>query len=478
MTMQAAKTASSARLAARRRTRQRLGALLLALLFVIGCVAEADARRRRRRRRKRARPSGPEVVLLSVAGPQARRAYRGLYRGLRRRVRLVGRRKFFRAVKKLGVDPTSKGGLAAACDKAGCKFVVRGVVKRARRRRYELTISVTHAATGSSVFEKTYTVRRARRLTRSAIRAARALATAVRDYTPPPPPPPPPPPKPPEPPKPVAKAEPDPATIAKKPDDGDDGDTDKSSKKRDDAMIVARVGVGISTRDLKLVGPSDSDQRKHGGGVFPELTIAAEIYPLVPLTKSFARHIGVWVTFSQALAVSTQPAANLPQDDPGGTARQILGGVLARVPIGPLELRGAVGLGVRDFPLDDNSAVPSMSYRFVDISVGGSIPLGTPLAVFSASFAARPLVGAGQDTANALGELDGGFAFAVGAGFSGRLSFGLMYFARFEFQSYNVDYAGLGGTARPPLPGTFERAAASNAVDRYIRAWAGLGYVF
>ena len=151
MTMQAAKTASSARLAARRRTRQRLGALLLALLFVIGCVAEADARRRRRRRRKRARPSGPEVVLLSVAGAQARRAYRGLYRGLRRRVRLVGRRKFFRAVKKLGVDPTSKGGLAAACDKAGCKFVVRGVVKRARRRRYELTISVTHAATGSSV---------------------------------------------------------------------------------------------------------------------------------------------------------------------------------------------------------------------------------------------------------------------------------------------------------------------------------------
>ncbi len=467
------------------RRRFLVGLTVLALLLTL--AADVDARRRRRRRRRRVRqPVKGLVLATALRGRNGARVRRGLAAGLRRgRLKLVGWKRY--ESKANGkVNPKDAASLQALCATIErCKAVLNVNTTR-KRRRYRVKIEAlapnTAQGAGASIASRAATARSARWITRTASALARKLAKLILAYQPPPPPPKPDPkpdptPPPPKPdPKPVVETPPPPPpALARRSDPSE-------------AFVIADLGFGLSTRSLELVGLSGQpDIRRHKGGAFGELTLRAEVYPAALFTRSIAQHIGLVGTFSHHIAMQTRAEGSATiggaEADVDGSAMQLHGGLRFRLPVGPRSLGPALvfaeaGFGLRRFSLGDNAALPEMNYRFLRLALGGEIGLLDGLLRLGLSADIRPFLGVGQETANALGSRDGGLAFAIAGRVGGQLAFGLRYFVGVEYSRYGVSFAGLGGTSRPPLPGTLERDAPSDATDSYLRVFAGVGYAY
>jgi hypothetical protein len=458
---------------------------LTAVALLITLVADVDARRRRRRRRRAARaPAKGLVLATALRGRNGARLRRGLAAGLRRGGLKLVSWKRYRDKADGKVDPKDAASLQALCAKIErCKAVLVISTER-KRRRYRVSVEAlapnTTQGAGAAIGSQSATARSARRLTRTAATLARKLAKPIVAYEPPPPPPPPkpdptPPPAPKPDPKPVVTAPPPaPPSVARRNDPSE-------------AFVIADVGFGLSTRDLELIGlGGQPDIRRHQGGAFGEITLRAEVYPAALLTRSIAQHIGLVGTFSHHLVMQTRAEGPATlggvEADIDGSSMQLHGGLRFRLPIGPRSLGPALvfaeaGLGLRSFGLGDNAA-PEMNYRFLRFALGGEIALLDGLLRLGLSADIRPFLGIGQETANALGSRDGGLAFAIAGRVGGQLAFGLRYFVGVEYSHYSVSFAGLGGTSRPPLPGTLERDAPSDATDSYLRVLTGVGYAY
>jgi hypothetical protein len=291
-----------------------------------------------------------------------------------------------------------------------------------------------------------------------------------------------------------SSAAPPPAAEAKSSRRGE-GEEDEGVRKQADrgslaGLFAVSVALGFSSRvatvsvtnaDQGQSAPSDS---KYDGGMFPEFTVRADLYPVTFFTRSFFRNLGLGVGYTRHLTISTKmPAKNqatgVDEQVPVSTSSQEL--------LLDLKLRWAIlssatspevtflaGFGLRDFNLGDNTVLPSLNYRFVRLGVEGSVPLWTPLAAVFVGFDARPLLGVGQESVDHLGVKSGGFGFAVRGGAQGRLSLGITYFLVAEFLRFTAEWKGLAEDTTNLGP--LDRIVPTQGSDRFLRLWAGVGY--
>lgn len=481
------------------------------LAVSLGSVRTVEARKKR-------------VVVLPFSGPGGTRARSGVIKGLKKKAIILPLKKYTRTAKRLGVSAGSSSGMVATCSKVKCDAVIKGKVKR-KRRRYSVTVSVFSGGTGKLIGRRAGRARGARRTARVGVSLGRKSLALVRkggfkrggakpagrsweeeedSYAP-------------EPKEPAVAAaepstEPEPASEPEEADTSDipvfkpekrragqasDAEEEESSEDDEDADISRRgsagayaglfdlsVGLGVASRSTELVGQDPSTApNKYEGGMYWELTVRGDIYPMVPFVRGFARNFGLGVGYCRHLSISTKPKDS--DESVSTTSTELLldlryRWVFSQRPTSPLVSIFA-GYGMRDFDLGENDTLRSFNYRFFRVGVEGAVPITTPLVAITAGFDARPLLAAGPETVDSYGDRSGGFAWSVRGGLSGKLDFGVFYFFNFEYLSLSTEFSGLDPSMvrDDPAQPDYEprdRADPSSGSDRFIRLWVGGGY--
>ncbi len=84
------------------------------------------------------------IVLMPFRGKERIKARHGFLKGLKKRVKVLSFRKYFRIADELGVKPLKPKGIPAICSKLKCRFVVFGKVKRKKRKLYLVVTIYNH----------------------------------------------------------------------------------------------------------------------------------------------------------------------------------------------------------------------------------------------------------------------------------------------------------------------------------------------
>ena len=157
--------------------------------------------------------------------------------------------------------------------------------------------------------------------------------------------------------------------------------------------------MGISSRTYELKGP-DPLPNKYDGGIFPEITIRADIFPLVGFLDNFLRNIGLAASFTRHLSINTTPKDNT-ENSIDTSSWELFADLQYRWVFNDTSTSPEVsifgGYGFRDFTLGKNPTLHSMKYQYVHLGVNGVIPLMTPLLALTAGFDVRPIISAGQE---------------------------------------------------------------------------------
>jgi opacity protein-like surface antigen len=490
--------------------RRKLTTFLL-LLMVALMAAPADARRRRwgrarwgkkvkkkRRHRGAHRRTKKRVVVLGFSGPRAGQARAAFVGAIRRSARVLSAGKFSQAG-----GSGEPAGITAGCAKLRCDAVVSGAVAK-RGRRYTLTVSVFDGGTGDRIGRRAAGVRGKRRIRKAGFAVGRKCSRLIakgrrpaRDAVASAPPPP-------EAEQPAAAPEktavaqapsekdddlfPSQGTREKGAKDGeDDSDSDddttvskRASSTRTAGLFSIGASVGMAKRSFSLEPKGTQGERTYDGGWYPEFAVAADVYPLALATRGFLKNLGVGANFSRHLTISTQGGEGSQSngEDVADTgSQQLLLDLRLRVDFSDkATLLGFTGFGMRDFTLGENDVLTSVSYKFVRIGISGVLPLGTPLLALHVGMEARPVLTLGQEVADHFGKREKAFGWTVMGGVGGSLSFGLLYFASFEYQSYMTGFEGLEAAEITPEKGSVDMGPASEGNDQYFRVWLGLGY--
>jgi len=442
------------------------------------------------------------AAVLGFSGPRASRVRQSYIQGLRTRAKVISARAFADTAQSLGVDGNSAAGRAAICAELRCHAVVTGRIAR-RGRRFTVTVSVYGGGTGRLIGRRSTRARGARRLARSGAALSRSswalirrgrLGSARAPTPQPAQPEPAPDPTPPSGDTGFSSASPAAEPAAQPPEaevrrDGGERELDdlfaededlapeKPRRKMTAEIFNVSASLGMARRSYELAGANATQNSTYKPGFFAEFTLRGEVYPAAAFTKTFFSHLGIGVAYTRHLSISTKLEGGT--EDVSTKSEEMLLDALLRWPIfdsltSPV-IVGSLGWGFRDFDLATNTVLPSFNYQFLRFGAGGIVPLWTSLVAVEAGFDLRPLLKVGQEAINAYGEKEGGFAWSVRAGFSGRLDLGLIYFATFEYLSFSTEFAGL-----PPetsvRTGHPDRREATSGSDAFIRIWAGLGY--
>ncbi|MBI2895451.1 MAG: hypothetical protein HYY06_17985 [Deltaproteobacteria bacterium] len=256
---------------------------------------------------------------------------------------------------------------------------------------------------------------------------------------------------------------------------------------------VFHVGAGISYmyRQMSVEVANTDDPRTYEAPGFPELTIAAELFPAALAGASGAASgLGLFGTFRRALYVATSGPSG--PDSPGAeidvpTAEQeLLGGGLFRVPMGTNRRSPifslSVGYGTFVFQLDrdamsqldPNKQMATMYYQNVVGAVGVSIPLTSSGLAFDFGGSYRYVLDVGQEARDLFGsDTKGGYGFGLHGGLGGEASFmaeGLLW-------SFSADYLVFGTEFEGPsscLDGALD--CFPSGIDRYFRGMFQAGY--
>ena len=471
-------------------TRSALVRALLVVLTISFSLAAADADARRRRRRRRRKTAKKQVVMLPFKGSKASTVRSRVIRKIKKRVRFVSYKKYRRMASRLKVNPSDPDGMVAICAELRCQAVVAGKVKR-RGSRYTVTVTVYDASSGDVIGRSKRRARGSRRLKRTGTSLGSPVLKLVRKGSAPPRAPPPeeqPPPPAAEPPPPEEQPEEVPPLLASEDAERvmDKLDERGRGRRRQYEGHLRRVCrhrpiVAQIHADWRRSGPGSRVRRRH-----------------VPRDRSRRGDLPVCLLHGQ-LCQEHRPVDQLCP--PSGSQHRFAGQpespsrlqlrrdsrhLFAAAPARPqaaldpplwLEARGhgRIRLGFREFGLGPNDVLPSFNWQFIRFGASGRLPFGTPLIAFEGGFDLRMLLKAGQEAVDALGERSGGLGWSAHAGLRGDFSFGLFYFAMFEYQAYSADFKGLASEdmVRDCFP---DRTDATSGSDGYLRFWAGAGY--
>jgi hypothetical protein len=439
---------------------------------------------------------------MPFSGAGGGAARRGVIAGIKRRVRLVPAGRFRRA--------GGTNDMVAACSKVKCDAVIKGHVKR-RRRRYSLTVTVYNGGTGSAIGRRAARVRGKRRITRAGAAIGRRCLRLIRKgkyqrgapASKPPP-------------EPVAAAPPPeekPTAVAKtdtsdipvyKPPTATKGKLDEEDEEEDEeegrvtkrasrssmaGLFDISVAVGMAFRTAqvttddanKLLDPNDDGLREYNGSMYPELVAHVDLFPLVLATGGFARGFGIGATFAHHLSISTKSKND---EDVDTTSWELLLDLKYRWNILSGDTSPVVdifaGYGMRNFTLAMNKTMSSFAYRFVRFGLEGKVPIMTPLFAVVVGFDVRPMLGVGSgegDAVDVYGTRTGGLAWAIRGGVAGQHNVGFFYFLNFEYLSLSSSFEGLSkpDDLRDGFP---DRLDPTSCSDRFIRLWVGGGYAY
>ena len=449
-----------------------LGALVGALVLASPLLEQAAQAKKR-------------VVVLAFSGPGGVRARKGVITALAKKVRFIKAGNFLEVGDQAGVDPTGAG-LIPTCTKLRVDAVIKGRVKR-KGRRYSIIVSVVNGGTGKREGRRAARVRGTRRLLRGGMaigaqllpvirqtaykkkrRRARPRRARPRRVVQP---------------VPVPVYQPG-ATPAPRPRPVRKATRTRKARKQKkggiqlDGLFDLSLSLGISMRAYHLAGADSKLDRRYDGGVYPEFTARLELYPMSLLMQNFARNIGLALSYTRHLAITTAMNTTKGEVEVDTGSQEFLLDLMLRWPIldrptTPVILVSA-GWGLRDFTLGENVILPTFKYRFVRFGVGGRVPLTTQLIALEVGFDLRPVMAVGQDAVDAFGEKDGGLGYALSGGVGGRTSFGLFYGLTFEYLRFGNDFLG-----RSDIQGSapaLVRKDATSGSDRFIRFWARVGY--
>jgi hypothetical protein len=427
------------------------------------------------------------VVVLPFAGPSAGTARQGVAAALGRKATQIPPATFTSAAQKLGADVAAAEGIVTTCSKVRCDAVVKGTVKK-NKRRYTVTVTVYNGGTGEVIGSRSATVRGPRKVgaAGSAIGAKCVAFVAQGKFVKAKAKPKPPPPKP-EPPVvarktddvPVFKPEPEVKHKRKKRKSDDDEEEEGVSKRATvgyPGLFNVSFAMGLSMRSCTVSGSDAAKDTSYDGGIFPEFTLHADLYPMAFFLKNFARNIGLGIAYTRHLSISTKPTADPNAATVDTTSQELLFDLRVRwafwdKPTTPV-IRGFFGFGLRDFELGVNTVLASMKYRFLYVGLEGNVPLGTPYVALHAGFDVRPLLGVGDEALKVLGNRSGGLGYSFRGGVSGQVIFGIYYFLDVEYLRFGVNFDGVS----PPQQDARDRFEPTSTVDRFIRFWGGVGY--
>jgi hypothetical protein len=248
-------------------------------------------------------------------------------------------------------------------------------------------------------------------------------------------------------------------------------------------LVGIGVGIGAVLRDFTLEGDPSLPPHKYEGGMYPEIVLAADVYPLAPFVDNAANGVGLGLTYSRHLSIST--TRQDPETDTeaavDSSSWELLLDLKFRYIFWDSEtspsVAGFFGYGMRDFELAQNVTLTSFNYQFVRFGLRGIAPILTPLFAVEAGFDVRPVMKVGQEAVDSFGDKQGALAWSVRAGLSGRTEWGVTYFATFELLRFSTEFAGLdeGVQIRDDWP---DRADPTTGSDQFIRFWGGVGYAY
>ena len=432
-----------------RSTRFRLQVLVLALVAICAePMAEAQKKK---------------VVVFNFGGPGGAKARRGVIRAMAQQVTFARVDNYLAEGEMAGVSPLRGKGLVTTCTRTRVDAVVKGKVIRRGRGRFTVTVSVVNGGTGERLGRRAATVKGARRLMGAGVAIGNQLLPLLEEAAH-------------AAIKPVAPVKPK-RVRAFKPMRRKPKKEKKSLSLK--GLFDVSVSLGISMRDYKLAGADPSLDRAYEGGVYPEFNVRLDLFPVAPFINSFARNIGLSVGYTRHLSVSTKMNTKQQGEVEVDTGSQeLLLDLLVRWPIfhkptSPVIL-GHAGWGMRHFTLGENHILPTFKYSFMRFGLGGRVPIMTPLFALEVGFDLRPLLAAGQEAIDALGQKEGGFSWSVRGGLSGRTSLGLFYGLMFEYLKFTTDFAGrydITGSAPPVV-----RKDPTSGSDSFIRFWLTVGY--
>lgn len=222
------------------------------------------------------------------------------------------------------------------------------------------------------------------------------------------------------------------------------------------------LGLGMRNRDFEA-SQNGSVTAFYNVGMYAELSIRAESYPLGTSSNAAAR--GLYTRFEYATSLG------LETDGVGGTLSTsayelgIHAGYL--FPFRRGKVGAVVGYAMTRFNPEGDPFVPASKYQAIRIAPAGSIDIVRGRLALDVEYGIRPLLG--------VGELDAYGADASGLGIDflmtlhGALDFGLAYAMQFGWERYMVDYS---GTTSGSFP------AADESTDTALTLLFEVGYQF
>ena len=415
------------------------------------------------------------VAILQFSGPGGEAIRRALVARIKRRAEVVSADSYEQAANAAGVNGQDPEGIAVVCRSLRCAAIITGKVQK-RRRRLTLTVTMYDAASGRILAERRARGRRIRRLLRATRTLARRLVRRLRSARVPEP----------------LPTPPQPATPSWV--DGKDSENplasranvavvtksaEETSARGGPSWIDLSAALGIASRSYELSGSDPAQNSEYDGGVFPEFILGVKAFPLALWYDNALRNLGVGITYSRHLKVSTKLP---PEDAKVDTSSQelLLDLRFRAVPfdLGEWSPRVAVfgGWGFRQFKLGANRVLSTFNYGFIRLGGSVAVPLSTPLIGISLGFDIRPLLSVGQEAIDTYGERKGGIGWSFAAGLSGEHPLGLFYFANVQLMGFSADFAGIAEAT--PTEETPVRAEPTSGSDRFVRFWLGAGYAF
>jgi len=436
-----------------------------------------------------------KVAVLPFSGPAGATARAGLLAGMGRSVTAIPADEVLEAAADLGVASGSDRWLVALCARLGCQAVIAGAVERSRGQ-HEVVVTLYSGRTAKELGQHAIRVRSARLLgvvgkalgrqclttmTRSgeadgASAPAPAQAPPVAAQ---------------------AQAAAAPAQAAAAPAQAPPMDIDEALRKhpvsivrhdlppRERGSIVdVAIGFGLTRRDHVLHSAEDSTRPdKTAAGIYPEINLRVDVYPLVPFVRGLLSGVGLGLTYAHNLGASASV------EDAGGEPVEAASQELLldlkwrwRVVSRPWSptLTALAGWGTRDLALGDNDLLTSLGYRFFRLGLDGAVPLGTPYANLVVGLDWRAVTRVGNEAVDSYGSRtgSGGYAVRIGGAGAHRTAWGeLRYHCTFEYLSFSTDFAGL-DIDQLRRDERRDRSDSTTADDRLVRFWLGAGYAY